>query len=355
MEAIKWVNGRLEILDQTRLPFQFTNLVCQTPEEVREAIRKLRVRGAPLIGIVGAYGVVLGIQNSESSNYIEFKNELDTVINLLKDSRPTAQNLFWALNRMQRCCERNRNKEISVLKELLKKEAVKIHQDDKKRCLRIGENGAQLIREGDTILTHCNAGALATGGIGTALGVIYTANREGKGIKVFVDETRPLLQGARLTAWELKHAGIPVTLICDNMVGWVMKKGLIDCCIVGADRIASNGDTANKIGTYNISVLACHHKIPFYIAAPISTFDLNLKDGSEIPIEERGEEEVINWHGKRIAPKDIDVYTPAFDVTPGEYITAIITEHGIIYPPYKENLKVIANKIGENSQINIDK
>lgn len=345
IEAIKWINeGRLEILDQTKLPLQLTSIICETPEEVREAIIRLRVRGAPLIGIVGAYGVVLGIQGSKSSNYIEFKDELDSVINLLKDSRPIAQNLFWALNRMKMCCERNRDKEVSVLKELLKKEAVDIHQDDKERCRKIGERGAQLIRKGDTILTYCNTGVLATGGIGTALGVIYTANREGKGIKVFVSETRPLLQGARLTTWELKRAGIPVTLICDNMVGDVMKKGLIDCCIVGADRVASNGDTANKIGTYSISVLAYHHKIPFYIAAPISTFDLSLKDGSEIPIEERGEEEIITWFGERIASKGIDVYNPGFDVIPSEYITAIITERGIVRSPSIRSLETLCRK-----------
>lgn len=322
IETIKWEDDKLKMIDQTKLPQELVYLECSTPEEVAEAIKVLRVRGAPAIGVAAAYGVVLGV------------DRIDETIKLLASTRPTAVNLFWALQKMENCAK---NYKGSGLKEALLKEAILIHQDDKEKCYKMGKYGASLIKDGDTILTHCNAGALATGGMGTALAPIYIANQEGKKIKVFADETRPLLQGARLTAWELKQAGIDVTLICDNTAAVVMKQGKIDLVMVGADRIVQNGDVANKIGTYGVAVLAKEHNIPFYVVAPTSTFDLTLKNGSQIPIEERGAFEVTHGFGRRTAPEGINVYSPAFDVTPNKFITAIITENGIAYPPFSED------------------
>lgn len=326
IETIKWEDDRLKIIDQTKLPDELVYLECNTPEEVAEAIKILRVRGAPAIGIVSAYGVVLGADRIEKT------------IKLLASTRPTAVNLFWTLQRMERCAKECQGGE---LKKALLKEAISIHEDDKKKCRQIGEYGASLIKDGNTILTHCNAGVLATGGMGTALAPIYLAKEQGKEVKVFADETRPLLQGARLTTWELKQAGIDVTLICDNMAAVVMKEGKIDLVIVGADRIAQNGDVANKIGTYGVAVLAKEHHLPFYVAAPTSTFDLSLEEGSQIPIEVRGTDEVTHGFGKRTAPEGIKVYSPAFDVTPNKLITAIITENGIAYQPFINTLKNI--------------
>ncbi|MFH1562565.1 MAG: S-methyl-5-thioribose-1-phosphate isomerase [Nitrospirota bacterium] len=314
VETIKWEDAQLKIIDQTRLPEELVYLECNTPEEVAEAIKALRVRGAPAIGVAAAYGVVLGI------------DKIDETIKLLAGTRPTAVNLFWALQRMENCAKNHKG---YGLKESLLNEAISIHEDDKEKCRKMGEYGASLIKDGDTILTHCNAGALATGGMGTALAAIYTAKAQGKKIKVFADETRPLLQGARLTTWELQQAGIDVTLICDNMAAVVMKQGKINLVIVGADRIVKNGDVANKIGTYGVAVLAKEHNIPFYVIAPTSTFDLSLEDGSQIPIEERGADEITYGFGKRTAPVGINVYSPAFDVTPNRFIKAIVTENGI--------------------------
>lgn len=323
IETIKWEDDRLKIIDQTKLPQELVYLECCVPEEVAEAIKTLCVRGAPAIGVAAAYGVVLGA------------DKIDETIKLLASTRPTAINLFWALQRMENCAKNHKG---TGLKEALLKEAISIHEDDKEKCYKMGQYGASLIKDGDTILTHCNAGALATGGMGTALAAIYSAKEQGKKIKVFVDETRPLLQGARLTAWELYLSGIDVTLICDNMAAVVMKEGKIDLVIVGADRIVKNGDVANKIGTYGVAVLAKEHHIPFYVVAPTSTFDLTLENGSQIPIEERGAYEVTHGFGKRTAPEGIKVYSPAFDVTPHQFIRAIITENGIAYPPFIKTL-----------------
>lgn len=326
-EHIIWKGDFLRLLDQTRLPKELVYLDCKTPQDVAAAIKKLSVRGAPAIGVAAAYGVTLGMDN------------LDETINLLAGTRPTAVNLFWALKRMKDCITRHQGISNNQLREILIKEACLIHEDDKEKCRRIGEFGASLIKDGDGILTHCNAGALATGGIGTALGVIYTALEQGKKIRVYADETRPLLQGARLTAWELQTAGVDVTLICDNMAGIVMREGRINLIIVGADRIASNGDAANKIGTYSVAVLAEKHNIPFFVAAPTSTIDMTLSDGSMIPIEQRDQEEITCGFGKQTAPDNIKVYNPAFDVTPHGLIKGIITEEGIAESPYKKSLE----------------
>jgi len=337
--TIEWRNGAVDLIDQTLLPNELKYISCKTVEEIWEAIKVLRVRGAPAIGIAGALGTVLGIWHSKAKNYIEFKSELDKVTGYLATSRPTAVNLFWALDRMKAVAEANKDYDIPKIKEILLNEAQKIIDEDKAICRAIGRKGAELIKDNDTILTHCNAGGLATADYGTAIAVIFAAHEQGKKIKVFADETRPLLQGARLTAWELMQAGIDVTLICDNMAAQVMKEGKINCVIVGADRIAANGDTANKIGTYGVAVLAKEHKIPFYVAAPTSTFDLSLANGDLIPIEQRGADEVTEKFGKRTAPKGVKVYNPAFDVTPARLIDGIITEVGIIKAPYTENLK----------------
>ncbi|MFH1904567.1 MAG: S-methyl-5-thioribose-1-phosphate isomerase [bacterium] len=343
VETIQWHKGRIKLVDQTLLPNKFKHIYCDTVKSIWEAIKNLRVRGAPAIGIAGALGVVLGIQDSKARGYVQFKKRLEQVILYLSSSRPTAVNLFWALDRMRVCCMKYRNLPINRIKTELLDEAQKIIKEDKNICRNIGKNGAKLIKDGDVILTHCNAGGLATADYGTALGVIFYANEQGKKIRVYADETRPLLQGARLTTWELMQAGIDVTLICDNMAGSLMKEGKINCVIVGADRIASNGDTANKIGTYSLAVLAKAHKVPFYVAAPISTFDMKIKSGEQIPIEQRSSEEVTNLSGKRIAPKNVSVYNPAFDVTPAKFISAIITECGIIKKPDKE--KIIERKV----------
>lgn len=337
--TIEWYEGKVRLIDQTLLPNEVKYIECNTVEEVWEAIKSLRVRGAPAIGIAGALGTVLGIWNYQAKGFSDFNNKLIEVTDYLATSRPTAVNLFWALNRMKAVVESNKDYDPEQIKHILLAEAQKIIEEDNAMCHAIGKNGAELIKEGETILTHCNAGGLATSGYGTALAIIFTAHEQGKKISVFADETRPLLQGARLTTWELMQAGIDVTLISDNMSAQVMKEGRISCVIVGADRIADNGDTANKIGTYNVAILAKEHKIPFYVAAPTSTFDMNLSTGDLIPIEQRSAEEITEWFGKRIAPLGVKVYNPAFDVTPARLIDAIITEKGIIRPPYVRNIK----------------
>lgn len=335
-EPIIWEQGCLRLIDQTRLPEELVYLDCKTPQDVADAIKRLSVRGAPAIGVAAAYGVTLGMDN------------LDETISLLASTRPTAVNLFWALERMKRCINQYQGMNNNQLRQILIKEACLIHEDDKEKCRKIGEFGASIIKDGDGILTHCNAGALATGGMGTALGVIYTAIEQGKKIQVYADETRPLLQGARLTAWELKAAGVDVTLICDNMAGIVMREGRINLVIVGADRIASNGDTANKIGTYSVAVLAEKHNIPFFVAAPTSTIDMTLSDGSMIPIEQRAQEEITRGFGRQTAPDNIKVYNPAFDVTPHGLIRGIITEAGIAEAPYKDSLEEIQRQQRED-------
>jgi len=339
LTTIDWAQDKVKLIDQTRLPEKLVYLYLDKVEDLWEAIKNLRVRGAPALGIAASLGVVLGIKDSKVSTFSSFYSKLKKVTGYLSTSRPTAVNLFWGLRRMEKVALANKDKTIPVLKGILLNEAKAIIAEDKKICRAIGKNSARLIKDGDSILTHCNAGGLATADYGTALACMFAAKEEGKRIRVYADETRPLLQGARLTTWELKHAGIEVILICDNMAGEVMREGKINKVIVGADRIARNGDTANKIGTYSVAVLAHAHHIPFYIAAPISTIDFSISSGNKIPIEERKPEEITSWFGKKVAPEGIKVYNPAFDVTPAKLITGIITEKGIARPPYKKSLK----------------
>ena len=339
IEAVKWHKNRIKIIDQNRLPGRFVYYCCDNVRDAWRAIKNLQVRGAPALGVMAAYGLVLGMKDYEFKDYAGFEKRLNAVIKYLSTARPTAVNLFWALERLRKKAEKNRNKSPGVIKNILLGEAHKILAEEKKSCRQIGRCGAVLLKNKMTVLTHCNAGALATGGIGTALGIIYTAHQQGKKIRVYVDETRPLLQGSRLTTWELKKAGIEVILICDNMAATLMQQKQIDCVIVGADRIAANGDTANKIGTYSLAVLAREHKIPFYVAAPGSTFDLKIKKGAEIPIEERKGSEVRKIGRCFISSSKVKVYNPAFDITPQSYITAIITERGVVRPPFRKNLK----------------
>jgi len=338
LPTIEWNDGKVRLIDQTLLPNELKYIDCENVEQVWESIKVLKVRGAPAIGIAGALGAVIGIWNYNAKDYNDFIDQLNKVTSYLATSRPTAVNLFWALDRIKATAFANKDKDISQLKDILLVEAQKIIDEDKAMCRAIGKYGAELINNGDTILTHCNAGGLATADYGTALAVIFSAYEQGKRIKVFADETRPLLQGARLTAWELMQAGIDVTLICDNMSAQVMKEGKIDIVVVGADRIASNGDTANKIGTYGVAIHAKEHKVPFYIAAPTSTLDMKLATGDLIPIEQRKAEEITEGFGKRTAPEGVKVYNPAFDVTPARLIDGIITEKGIARKPYIESL-----------------
>ena len=342
LPTIEWegdVNGRIRLIDQTLLPNELKYVYCEDIKSIWHAIKTLMVRGAPAIGIAGAMGVVLGIKEIQAKDTDVFLKELKRVTNYLGSSRPTAVNLFWGLARMERIAQEHKGKSVQEIKEILLQEAIRIQNEDKAICRQIGENGAGLIKDNNGVLTHCNAGGLATADYGTALAVLFKAKEQGKRIKVYADETRPLLQGSRLTAWELMRAGIDVTLICDNMAAHVMKLGKVQCVIVGADRIAANGDTANKIGTYGVSILAKEHGIPFYVAAPVSTFDLSIKSGNDIPIEERSPEEVTNGFGKRTAPEGVKVFNPAFDVTPAKNITAIITEKGVIKNPSVENIQ----------------
>ena len=336
-QPLEWQRDRLIILDQTRLPAEELYLELTDYRGVAAAIRELKIRGAPLIGIAGAYAVALGALEIKTAGTEDFRRELEKVINAIAATRPTARNLFGALERMRMAAAGNSDTE-QVIKALLQ-EARHIHREEAEASLKLSQHGAELIRDGFTILTHCNTGALATGGYGTAFGVIKYAQEQGKKLKVLADETRPLLQGARLTAWELKKAGIPMTLITDSMAGYFMSRGEVDCVIVGADRIAASGDTANKIGTYTLSVLAKENGIPFYVAAPTTTIDPSLNTGAEIPIEQRRPEEVTHIQGVPIAPEGISAANPAFDVTPHGYITAIITEKGIIREPFGEGIK----------------
>jgi methylthioribose-1-phosphate isomerase len=340
VQAVKWIgdiDGCLELVDQRRLPAEFVKLQCRDVETLFEAIKTLAVRGAPAIGVSAAYGLVLALQKLSADDSIEKSIEsLKRAREYLASSRPTAVNLFWAMDRVWRAASPVET--LQQLREIVLREAHAIYQEDVDMCRRIGQNGEKFIQDGAGILTHCNAGALATAGQGTALSPMFEAHKKGKKFKVYADETRPLLQGARLTAWELKQAGIDVTVICDNMAGWLMKQGKINAVITGADRIAANGDTANKIGTYNLSILAREHGVPFYIAAPSSTFDLNIKSGAEIPIEQRSAEEVTTFAGTQTAPDGINVYNPAFDVTDARNIAVIITERGIIEKPNAERI-----------------
>ena len=338
--TIEWAEGNVRILDQSRLPEEVVYLHCRDYQCVARAITDLKIRGAPAIGIAAAMGVALGAQSISTSDPQNFLEKFQQICDILSATRPTAVNLTWAIGQMNQVLVTHPDEKISVLKEKLVQKALELHQQDIAINQTLGKAGAELIRDGNTILTHCNAGSLATGGFGTALGVIRTSQMQGKKINVLVDETRPVFQGSRLTAWELQQDQIPMTLITDSMAGTFMQKGKVHLCIVGADRIAANGDVANKIGTYSVAVLAHHHGIPFYVAAPISTIDFSLATGEQIPIEERNPEEVTHWLGRhRVAPAGISVANPAFDVTPERYITAIITEKGIFPPRELSRLK----------------
>jgi len=336
---IEWLGDRVKILDQTRLPQEEVYLEFTSYKEMASAIKELKIRGAPAIGVAGAYGIVLGALGIQAVSRDDFLEKLREVTGTIAGTRPTAKNLFRSVEKMEQAATTGKN--VEEIKAALVQEAARIHSEEAEATEKLSQFGAELIEDGFTILTHCNAGPLATTGYGTALGVIIYAREQGKNIKVFADETRPLLQGARLTTWELKKADIPVTLITDSMAGYFMSRGEVDCVILGADRIAANGDTANKIGTYSVAVLARENGVPFYVAAPTTTIDPSIASGDEIPIEQRKPEEVTHIQGVSIAPEGIEAANPAFDVTPHKYITAIITERGIISEPYGEGLKGI--------------
>ena len=341
--TIEWKDNKVLMIDQRELPAKYEMLTCSTYHEVVDAIKNMAIRGAPAIGVAAAYGMALAAYSINTKNKSDFLNRLNEARIALSSSRPTAINLFWALEEIWNGVVSSDEPVDELRKKILLK-AESLAQDDIKTNYLIGEYGSTLFQDGDKILTHCNAGSLATVFYGTALGVIRSAFKEKKNIKVYIDETRPVLQGARLTAWELQIEEIPVTLICDSVAGFLMYQKKIDKVILGADRIADNGDIANKIGTYSISVLAKTHNIPFYVAAPTSTIDFNIEDGKGIPIEEREPLEVTSIMGKKIAPDHINVYNPAFDITPNKNITAIITEHGIVEPPYIKTLNTLLTK-----------
>jgi len=344
ISTIKWVNNCARIIDQRKLPNKFEYIYCRDVKTLWRAIRTLAVRGAPAIGVAAAYGLLLGLKEFKGNDKKKFLKHIDRMCDYIGSSRPTAVNLFNALERMKKVARAHRHAPLGRIKQFLKKEADAIYEEDRRVCRLMGKFGAQLIKSRQNIMTVCNAGALATVDYGTALGVFYSAKTKGTKFRVFTCETRPLLQGARLTTWELLREGIDTTLICDNMAATLMKQGKVDAVFTGADRIASNGDAANKIGTYNLAVLAKHHGIPFYIVAPRSSFDMNIQSGKEIPIEERSSDEVRNFANFPTAPQKVKVYNPAFDVTDHSLITAIVTEYGIIYPPFKRNIKRIFDK-----------
>jgi methylthioribose-1-phosphate isomerase len=341
IRPIRFFNGACQMLDQRLLPAEEIWLDYTDYQGVAEAIRSMVVRGAPAIGVAAAIGAWFGARDIETESSTEFFAELEKVCEVLAATRPTAVNLFWALERMKSFARANLDRSVMELKIGLEYEALAITQEDEQLCIKLGRQGADLIPDGARVLTHCNAGALATAGYGTALGVLRAAVAAGKKISVLADETRPFMQGARLTAWELQKDNIPVTLICDNMAGYLMSKGEIDCVIVGADRIASNGDVANKIGTYTVAVLAREHNIPFYVAAPLSTLDMSLSDGSQIPIEERDAREITHIGDIQLAPLGVPVRNPAFDVTPARFVTAIITEAGVVEGNYTQGLAAL--------------
>lgn len=336
LPTIKWDKDRVILIDQRRLPEEEVYVECTEYNQVADAIEKMVIRGAPAIGVAASFGVALGLMNVQGTQNLD--KEFDRILSRFERTRPTARNLFWALERMKATFIENCSLILPQLKQRLVKEALAIEEEDIETNKKIGFWGRGLIRDGQTILTHCNAGALATAGYGTALGVVRAAFHEGKNIKVYVDETRPFLQGARLTCWELDKDNIPVILITDNMAGYFMQRGMISMAITGADRIARNGDTANKIGTYMVSVLAKEHNLPFYVAAPLNTIDFDLVDGSKILIEERNAQEVRKIGGQYITLPHVEVRNPAFDVTPAKYISAIVTEKGIALPPFEKSL-----------------
>jgi len=341
IQPIVFKDGKVLFLDQRALPQKTIWIEIDSLDKCFDAIKILAVRGAPAIGIGAAFGMFIAAKDAPNTSFVEFYSHMKKSKEYLKKSRPTAINLFWALNRIDDVILKYKDKSIAEIKDKIEEEAILIQREDEEVCRKIGENGQIFIREGMGILTHCNAGALATSKYGTALAPIYVAKERGIKIHVFADETRPLLQGSRLTCYELYRSGIDVTLITDNMAAMVMKKGWIDACIVGCDRVAENGDAANKIGTYGVALLAKAHGIPFYVACPTSTIDINTKTGDDIPIEERDPKEIIEWMGKQTAPFGIKTYNPAFDVTPNNLISAIITERGVITAPYDEGIKRI--------------
>jgi methylthioribose-1-phosphate isomerase len=340
VETIQWTPAGVVMIDQTKLPREEAYVTCTTYKEVADAIRTMVIRGAPAIGVAAAMGVALGVLHADPAR---LDAEFERICVTLADTRPTAVNLFWGIDRMKRVFAEVRAEPIQRIRERLIREAQQIRLEDIAINEAIGRHGADLLPDGKTVLTHCNAGALATAGYGTALGVVRAAIASGKHIDVFADETRPFLQGARLTVWELQHDGIPATLITDNMAGHFLKSGRIGCVVVGADRIAANGDVANKIGTYSVAVLAKENGVPFYVAAPISTLDLTLESGAEIPIEQRAAREVTHVFGVAVAPYGIPVENPAFDVTPSRYVTAIITERGVARAPYEASLRALVS------------
>ena len=344
IKTVEYIDGVVRMIDQTRLPLEKEFVDCKTIEDVDNAIRTMVVRGAPAIGVSAAMGVSLGAMSIHANNFDEFYAELDKKCSALAKSRPTAVNLAWGIERMKQVTRDSKHLNIPELKQRLKKEAIDICEEDIASNKAMGDFGQTLIKDGSTILTHCNAGALATAGYGTALGVVRSAFNAGKKVDVLADETRPFLQGARLTVWELMEDNIPVKLITDNMSGFFMRNNQVDVVVVGADRIAGNGDVANKIGTYMVAVMAQKHGIPFYVAAPISTLDLSLSSGEEIPIEQRSENEVASFNDKRITPEGASVAHPAFDITPNDLVAAIITDKGIAKPPYTTSLKQLAGQ-----------
>jgi methylthioribose-1-phosphate isomerase len=344
IRTIEWADEGVVMIDQRLLPNQEVYNVYQSHEQVAEAIRLMVIRGAPAIGVAAAMGIALGLKNLHNIPDVELDGQFYAICQALRDTRPTAVNLAWAIERMRSVYEAERRRPLPELKEALKQEALRILEEDIETNRRMGEHGQSLLPAEGTVLTHCNAGALATGGYGTALGVIRAAVSAGKSIHVFADETRPFLQGSRLTAWELMKDNIPVTLITDNMAGYFMKAGKVHAVIVGADRIAANGDVANKIGTYSVAILARAHGIPFYVAAPMSTLDFDTLTGASIPIEQRNTREVLELDGKRIAPDSVAAQNPAFDVTPAELVSAIITENGVARAPYPASLRALAEK-----------
>jgi methylthioribose-1-phosphate isomerase len=344
IQTLEWTDSGVRFIDQTKLPTEETYVTCKTYEQVADAIRKMVVRGAPAIGVAAAMGIALGVKNAKAETGAELKQEFDQMCEVLGKTRPTAVNLFWAIQRMRQKFEYLRMRPIAQIKHELVEEAKRMHAEDVAANQAMGRHGATLMPGQGGVLTHCNAGALATCGYGTALGVIRAAVGQGKKIHVYADETRPFLQGSRLTAWELMKDGIPTTVISDNMAGAMMKQGKIGAIVVGADRIAANGDVANKIGTYTVAVLAKENSIPFYVAAPFSTIDLDTADGSKIPIEQRNTREITHIGDTAITPEGVQVENPAFDVTPAKYVTAIITERGIARTPYEDSLRKLAEE-----------
>jgi methylthioribose-1-phosphate isomerase len=348
IRPVQFIDDGVLLLDQTKLPAEEIYVEIKDYQAMAQAIKSMVVRGAPAIGVAAAGGIYLGASVIEASNFESFYGQLEEICSVLGATRPTAVNLFWAIERMKKVALKNRTMELHKVKKCLKAEAMSILEEDIQHNKTMGAFGEGFIEDGDTVLTHCNAGALATAGFGTALGVVRAAHLKGRKVKVIADETRPFLQGSRLTAWELQKDGIPVTVISDNMAGYCMRKGMVDLVIVGADRIAANGDVANKIGTYTLALLARQHHIPFYVAAPTSTLDLSTPTGDEIPIEERDHAEVTHFRGHRIAPEGINVFNPAFDVTPNHLIKAIITERGVAEAPYDESLQKIARAVSSS-------